>query len=413
MKKYLFLLLLFGVTIVRAQTIISGQVIDEKTKETLPGVSVYVNNTTIGTTTDQNGKFSLSVSLTGKIEVVASYISYKKKVTILEDYNGKMITIELKSEDNTLNEVVIKGTKGDNYDKWGSLFSKMLLANTHSPGSCTIKNPDVMVFYFNKEQNQLMAYARAPLIVENNNLGYVLKLDLEEFNYDFGTDILMAKYYIFFEEMKSPKIGTEAVLKQRNLAYYGSQMHFMRSLYENTLTRNGFKVYQFKSIKNSEKERVTKLVQQRINKDSKIKSSVTYDLNKLFQPRDTAEYYKLIMSQNDILSADTTLTAMRRYAKLDRVNDIVTFNTHDSLMVNYQQYLDRYNKIITPEQKADWKLQNENKRFKGKNTIMYFAEDGGINVQSSGYYPELRLYYQGDMFERRVAQLLPWDYKPS
>ncbi len=413
MKKILLLLLISVSTLAYAQTWVKGIVIDEKTKEPLPGVSVYLNNTTIGTTTDGNGKFSLGVSLGGKIELVASYIGYEKKILILEDYSETNLTVALKPQNNLLNEVVVKAKKGDDFDKWGSLFNRMLLANVHSVGTCTIKNPNALVFYFDKEQNQLRVFAKETLIIENNNLGYILKLDLEEFGYNFNTDMLSVVYSTFFEEMKSPKIGKEEVLKQRKIAYYGSQMHFMRSVYGNALTKNGFKIYKYSSVKNTEKERVTKLVQQRINRDSKLQTSVTYDLNKLFQPRDTAEYYKMIMAQDDIVHADTILNSMRKYTQLNRAQDVMFFNTSDTLMVNYVHFLDRFNKIVDPQQLANWKSQNVDKRYKGGNTIIYFFNQGGINVQPSGYYPELVLAYQGDMFTRRVAQLLPWDYDPE
>ena len=41
---------------------ITGTVIDSQTKETLPGATVILKGTTSGTSTDIDGKFSLSVS---------------------------------------------------------------------------------------------------------------------------------------------------------------------------------------------------------------------------------------------------------------------------------------------------------------------------------------------------------------
>ena len=50
--------------IVTAQdaTIIKGIVIDKKTLEAVPFVNIYVNNTTIGTQTNENGAFFINAS---------------------------------------------------------------------------------------------------------------------------------------------------------------------------------------------------------------------------------------------------------------------------------------------------------------------------------------------------------------
>lgn len=416
MKKYLLFLLFFASMAVQAQTLIKGQVNDEKTKKPLQGVNVYVNNSTLGTATDQDGKFAFSVPFNGKIELVFSYIGYNKNTIILESQDVNELAVELKQQSNTLNEVVIKATKSKsgNFDKWGPLFSKLLLGNSHSfVAGCTIKNPEVLVFYFDQLTNQLAVYAKSPLIIENRLTAYRIKLDFDNFKYDFNTYVLECSYSAFFEEMSRPKDKEATVIMWRHMAYYGSQMHFMRALHANDLTRNGYVVYVYKAIQNKEKERVSKIIQQKLTENSVTQSSVVYDIGKLFKIRDTANYYKMIMKQEDVLSADTVRTNIKRYSSLNRQLDIISFKSKDSLMINYQMFLDRNNKLVTPENLEKWKMKDFKAKNKGLVTIFYFVGDEGINVQRTGYYPETGLYMYNDMFDRRISQLLPWDYDPD
>ena len=57
---------------------IRGSVVDGKTGETLPGVTIYVEGTTLGTITDFDGKFNIQVD-PGKYDLRVSF-----KVRLLE-----------------------------------------------------------------------------------------------------------------------------------------------------------------------------------------------------------------------------------------------------------------------------------------------------------------------------------------
>lgn len=82
---------------------ITGTVRDKK-GIVLPGVSVRVKGTAIGTVTDGNGKFSLNVP-DDKSVLVVSYVSYKTQEIAV---NGKSeIAISLEEDNNELTEVVV------------------------------------------------------------------------------------------------------------------------------------------------------------------------------------------------------------------------------------------------------------------------------------------------------------------
>ncbi|MCE7054948.1 SusC/RagA family TonB-linked outer membrane protein [Algoriphagus sp. AGSA1] len=82
---------------------ISGIVVDEDSGETLPGVNIIIKGTATGTTTDLDGKFSISVN-EGEV-LVFSYVGYDKQE--VQASNQTELTIRLRLDDDVLGEVVV------------------------------------------------------------------------------------------------------------------------------------------------------------------------------------------------------------------------------------------------------------------------------------------------------------------
>lgn len=80
--------------------------------ETIPGASIYVKNTNIGTSTDANGMYSFEVKA-GNIELVISAIGFKsKEIKIkIEEHDVKTLNFELEEDVFGLEQVVVTGTK--------------------------------------------------------------------------------------------------------------------------------------------------------------------------------------------------------------------------------------------------------------------------------------------------------------
>lgn len=106
MRRKLFFLLfaiLFGSISAFSQNVIKGIVIDKDTKEALIGVSVYSEESKVGTSTDLDGTFSLHVSsLKGK--VTFTYVGYSP---LKLDAKADLGTIELESNAIGLKDVVV------------------------------------------------------------------------------------------------------------------------------------------------------------------------------------------------------------------------------------------------------------------------------------------------------------------
>jgi len=76
---------------------ITGKVIDNNSGETLAGVLVTVEGTTLKAYTDLDGQFSIEGMTPGKYNLILSLISYKKSlVEDLEVKPGKEESVEIK-----------------------------------------------------------------------------------------------------------------------------------------------------------------------------------------------------------------------------------------------------------------------------------------------------------------------------
>lgn len=111
-KRILLSAIFFFISVcIFAQDItISGNVQDEK-KRPMPGANVLVKGTTIGTTTDDAGNYTLKVPKDSKTLIV-SYLGYDNKEFEIKTNQGNyVLNVDLATTDVGLNQVVVSASK--------------------------------------------------------------------------------------------------------------------------------------------------------------------------------------------------------------------------------------------------------------------------------------------------------------
>jgi len=88
----LYLIFIFSIGL-QAQTKVTGTVYDEM-NEPMPFASVYFKGTTIGVTTNENGKFTLSSDTTQKV-LVASFVGYTNQEVVLKSEVTENLKVRL------------------------------------------------------------------------------------------------------------------------------------------------------------------------------------------------------------------------------------------------------------------------------------------------------------------------------
>tara|TARA_R110002073_G_scaffold123234_2_gene266829 strand:- start:10927 stop:12060 length:1134 start_codon:yes stop_codon:yes gene_type:complete len=279
-KYFLLLIFCFNSIFFFSQEKIFGVVLDENTKEPIPGVYVYYENKSIGTTSDIDGEFSLKYNSKITTPIVFSFIGYTTlKISSIEIVPNKKITIYLKENTEVLEEVVIDHS-GMKWQTKFNEFKKHYLGLTDNGKSCNIKNPQDLLLTYNPKEKKLVAKAKAPIIIENNKLKYLITVNDLYFQ---ATYRFVAKNHSSFDIQSTFYNGsafykdlanlTDVVTQETRLkTYQGSILHFMRSLARLKLTEEGFSVHILKKkiIKQSD-------ISKKIIKRADISKKITVD----------------------------------------------------------------------------------------------------------------------------------------
>jgi hypothetical protein len=247
MKKNLLLLFLFLFAAFQAfsQTgSVTGIVKDAETGESLPFCNVFVNNTTIATVTDMDGKYTLSGIESGPVEIGFSFMGYiaeTKKITLP---SGGTVTVNLSMKPfaQELSDVEIKASRDKVWERDLKKFSNLFIGTDIAANQTQILNPWVIDFPQAPEKNSFIAKAEQPIEIENRFLGYKISFNLKDF-YDSPSNYRIVGA-ARFEEMTPDSENQRAIWeKNRAEVYKKSPMNMFRSILKGTQEREGFYLY--------------------------------------------------------------------------------------------------------------------------------------------------------------------------
>ncbi|HEY0677009.1 MAG TPA: carboxypeptidase-like regulatory domain-containing protein [Chitinophagaceae bacterium] len=237
----------------RTEYVVSGKVTDQSNGQPLGGASVFCQNTTLGTITNNEGEFRLQVP-NGGYDLVVSYLGFETNSVRISNASAEQpIVIELKKQDKTMQEVAVVGSTeiADGWNKYGQVFLENFIGTTPNAAQCKLENPDALRFFFSKKRNRLKILTRADLMLTNKALGYKIRYQLDSFVYEHNTQIITFSGYPLYEELEGTEAEKQVWAKNREVAYFGSRLHFMRSWYDSSLTDQGYSLEQITDLKSA------------------------------------------------------------------------------------------------------------------------------------------------------------------
>ena len=86
-------------------------IVKDKKEEALPGVTILIKGTSIGTATGADGKFSMEVPKMDSVVLVFSFVGMKNTVVVLKDFKKDMkpLTVVMEEDKEELSEIVVTG----------------------------------------------------------------------------------------------------------------------------------------------------------------------------------------------------------------------------------------------------------------------------------------------------------------
>ncbi len=109
-KLLLVAITLLSSVVMFAQTTVTGTVKDAKTGEELPGVNIRVARKAVGTNSDFDGKFTLTVSETPPFTIEVSMLGYKTKSFEITK-NNQVLEVLLDENATSLDEIVVSASR--------------------------------------------------------------------------------------------------------------------------------------------------------------------------------------------------------------------------------------------------------------------------------------------------------------
>src|SRR5687767_11783539 len=103
---FLPVLMLFSSYLFAQERLVTGRITDAVQGTGLPGVSVSVKGTTIGTRTNENGEFRLNVPSSGSALIISS-VGFGSREVSLQGISN--INLTLSPTNTALNEVIVVG----------------------------------------------------------------------------------------------------------------------------------------------------------------------------------------------------------------------------------------------------------------------------------------------------------------
>lgn len=365
MKKiifFLFIVFFAKRTIAQSDAyLITGRIMDAVTKLPLQGASVFAQNTTIGTATDQQGNFTLRL-LNGGYDLIITFTGYQtvtRRITTA-DAQDKNIVIEVAQKEKALEDVVIKSSNEvkDGLEKYGGFFEENFIGKTINSSQCVIKNKDVLHFYFYKKKNRLKVLATAPLEIENAALGYTIKYTLDSFTHEYGTQLSTYSGYPFFKDMPpADEAQKTSWYNNRLKAYQGSMLHFMRSVHDKKIKEEGFEI-------------------QLVAKTNEVETAITVQ-----------DFYGAM-----------------NYSKNDSTQLVEIMPNQQNMAVLYnKQAPDPLYLTVTGDVPRMFQL-----------SILTIAPDQSIGIEQNGYFFDQNdIVINGYWTWQKVADVLPYDFRPQ
>jgi CarboxypepD_reg-like domain/TonB-dependent Receptor Plug Domain len=241
-RSNLLTILFFSLTTsaISAQTFtIKGVVRDAKTAEVVPFANVFIANTTKGTSTNENGEYTISKIPFGTVIVSVSMVGYAPaRQTVRGETDAtKEIDFTISPNEQELSEVKVSGSRDKTWEKQFQRFSKAILGESPLAKACSFKNSYQIDFEDTK--GVLKASSTRPIELENLALGYRIFFTLTGFV--LANDEIQYQGYARFEEIK-PVSEKEANkwTQNRRMAFEGSDRHLFWALAQRKLKAEGY-----------------------------------------------------------------------------------------------------------------------------------------------------------------------------
>ena len=275
----LFVLFSLPASGLNAQDYLTGRVLDSTDRSPIPFATVYFDGTTVGTTTDEEGAYRLSLAAVNlPAAVVVTHLNYRTATRVAteagktEDWlltatANEIAAVEVGDRNNRAKNVAefrehFLGT--DEWSRGATLGHPERLLFDRTYRTDTLRNANILVERYGlpddlrnvrwavdgksltfEQAKDLQARSTGTLEVDVPALGYRVQVNLQRFVVDYtaGSTFGLGTYYFEPYEGQDGKARRKHRRNRRSV-YYTSSQHFLRALFARDLAAQGFATYE-------------------------------------------------------------------------------------------------------------------------------------------------------------------------
>ncbi|MEN0003068.1 MAG: carboxypeptidase-like regulatory domain-containing protein [Bacteroidota bacterium] len=218
---------------------IQGRILDAQTNAPIFNAFIFIDNSSIGTTTDLEGYFQLDLKEVPTTELVVSHINYERITLTLDRtwQNGQAIYLESSAME--IGEVMVASKKSKKRDRWIKSFEDAFLGTSDNREEVSILNPEVLLFQ--EDTLGLHAMATDQILIQNDALGYQLRFYLDSFIQQ-KDNLVLYTGKVFFEDQLYEQPDTNNVLNARATAFAASRQAFFQQLLQGSYNKRTYQI---------------------------------------------------------------------------------------------------------------------------------------------------------------------------
>lgn len=236
--SFLLLLFLFLLSAL-AKAQVTGVVTDQQSGKPLSKADVFINSTTLAAITNEKGEFQLQGIAPGFAELVIYKSGYELFKSSLRIQADKAYKLNLQIIPTAEKPKTAKVKADEEYRKNMQWFERGLLGTTSNTAVCKITNAKAL--QLTRSGDIIHVSATEPLVIENNALGYRVKIYLQDF--DAGVEDVHIRGAQKYDTMSSRDFTQRDTWQRNRLkAYWGSERHLFYALLQGRAGQEGFEL---------------------------------------------------------------------------------------------------------------------------------------------------------------------------
>lgn len=383
--KNMLILLLVLLSIIGFGQVVQGSIVTESGSP-ISGVNIYIDGSSIHTESKADGGFELDIKGQKNGALIFKKENYDQNSVAISSILGKKVKVEL-IRFQEIEEVTIIPYTETAYKTYIQYFLQQFLG--YDLENIKIKNQRSLKFSFDKKNQFLKVKAPQTLLIENKKLGYEIKYDLLNFESDFKKKIVSFYGTSFYKSTNS----SDKIKVNRMNAFIGNVPHFMRSIYNEDVEKEGFLVNYIVRQKNPKYP-----TEEELNQLKEYISFVKTSGSVKFPPEMTAISERKAKESEYVMLLTKSKLQISDYVKPKDGNKFLT--VEDLLQVNYKKfpYELKKGKIVQSEIPIN---QSSMIYINGESYQVY--PDGNIsNVEN--------FLVDGSFSENKLEKMLPSDY---